>query len=134
VRQTLSIPVLSTILVLSSGVVFPIIFTVTDRLLRELFSAFHPTLLLAASFAWLLFFYFYGIKFSLEYVTRQFEVSDKDKLFKYSNIGFTSVAVLFYASLISPSMLSNVLWGGFYLITIAFFYRLSSKELLKPSP
>jgi hypothetical protein len=97
VRQTLSIPVLSTILVLSSGVVFPIIFTVTDRLLRELFSAFHPTLLLAASFAWLLFFYFYGIKFSLEYVTRQFEVSDKDKLFKYSNIGFTSVAVLFYA-------------------------------------
>jgi len=122
VKQKLSVPALSTVLVLSSGVIFPIIFSVTDRLLRELFSAFHPTLLLLASFSWLLIFYFYGIKFSLEYVIRQFEVSDKEKLFKYSNIGFSAVAVLFYTSLISASLLSNMLWGGFYLATIGFFY------------
>jgi len=133
VRQKLSVPVASTILVLSSGLVFPIIFTVTDRLLRELFSAFHPTFLLIASFSWLLIFYFYGIKFSLEYVTRQFEISDRDKLFKYSNIGFSAVAVLFYTSLLSGSILSNMLWGSFYLATIGFFYRLSSKKLLEPS-
>jgi len=133
VKQKLSIPVLSTVLVLSAGIIFPIIFSITDRLLRELFSAFHPTLLLAASFSWLLIFYFYGIKFSLEYITRQFEVSDKDKLFKYSNIGFSAVAILFYASLISASLLSNMLWGSFYLAAIGIFYWLSSKELLKPT-
>jgi hypothetical protein len=133
VRQKLSVPALSAVLVLSSGVVFPIIFTVTDRLLRELFSAFHPTLLLIASFSWLLLFYFYGIKFSLEYVSRQFEVSDRDKLFKYSNIGFSAVAVLFYASLLSSSILSNILWGSFYLATIGLFYWLSSRELLRSS-
>jgi len=133
VKQKLSVPVLSTILVLSSGLVFPIIFTVIDQLFRELFSAFHPTLLLFASFSWLLIFYFYGIKFSLEYVTRQFEVSDRDKLFKYSNIGFSVVAVLFYTSLLSASILSNMLWGSFYLAVIGIFYRLSSKELREPS-
>jgi len=133
VKQKLSVPVLSTILVLSSGLVFPIIFTVIDQLFRELFSAFHPTLLLFASFSWLLIFYFYGIKFSLEYVTRQFEVSDRDKLFKYSNIGFSVVAVLFYTSLLSASILSNMLWGSFYLSVIGIFYRLSSKELREPS-
>lgn len=132
-RQILSVPALSTILVLSAGIVFPIIFTVTDRLLRELFSAFHPTLLLLASFSWLLLFYFYGIKFSLEYITRQFEITERDKLFRYSNIGFSIVAVFFYASLVSASLLSNMLWGSFYLLTIGFFYRLSSKELLEPS-
>jgi len=133
VKQKLSVPALSTVIVLSSGVIFPIIFSVTDQLLRELFSAFHPTLLLLASFSWLLIFYFYGIKFSLEYVTRQFEVSDRDRLFKYSNIGFSTIAVLFYISLLSSSLLSNMLWGSFYLTTIGFFYRLSFKELLAPS-
>ena len=132
-KPKLSLSALTTIIVLSSGIVFPIIFTVTDRLLRELFSALHPTLLLIASFSWLLFFYFYGIKFTLEYITRQFEISDRDSLFTYSNIGFSAVAVVFYASLISASVLSNILWGCFYLVTIGFFYWLSSKELLTPS-
>lgn len=124
---------MSTILVLVSGLVFPVLFSITDRLLRELFSALHPTLLLIASFSWLLLLYFYGIKFSLEYVGRQFEISDRDRLFKYSNIGFTAISVLFYASLLSASVLSNVLWGSFYLAVIVLFYRLSSKELLEPS-
>ncbi len=132
-KPTLSLPVLTAIIVLSSGVIFPILFSITDRLLRELFSELHPTLLLIASFTWLLILYFYGIKFSLEYVTRQFDISDRDRLFKYSNIGFSAVAVLFYASLLSTSVLSNILWGCFYLITIGLFYWLSSKELLTPS-
>ena len=130
-KHALSTPALTAILVLSAGFVFPIIFSITDRLLRELFSAFDPTLLMIASFSWLLVLYFFGIKFSLEYINRQFEIADKDKLFTYSNIVFAAIAVLFYASLVSTSLLSNILWGGFYLCTIGFFYILSSKELLK---
>lgn len=128
-KHRLSTPVLTAILVLSAGFVFPLIFSITDKLLRELFYAFDPTLLTISSFSWLLLFYFYGIKFSLEYINRQFEISDKDRLFKYSNISFALVSLLFYSSLISTSLLSNMLWGGFYLVSIGFFYALSSKEL-----
>jgi len=130
VKLQLSLPALTTILVLSAGFVFPIIFSITDKLLRTVFSEFNPTVLMIASFSWLLFFYFFGIKFSLEYITRQFEVSDAKKLFLYSNISFTAISLLFYASLVSASVFSNVLWGVFYLLTIGFFYFLSSKELL----
>ncbi len=128
-KPRLSTPVLTAILVFSSGFVFPLIFSITDKLLRELFYGFDPILLTISSFSWLLLFYFYGIKFSLEYINRQFEMSDKDKLFKYSNISFALVSLLFYSSLISTSLLSNMLWGGFYLVSIGFFYTLSSKEL-----
>ena len=129
-KHKLSLPALSTIVVLTSGFVFPLIFTVADRFLRELFSFLDPTLLLAASFAWLLLFYFYGIKFSLEYVTRQFEISDRNRLFRYSNIGFAALALLTYASLFSVSVFSNLLWGSFYLAVIILFYKLSSSILL----
>lgn len=86
---------------------------------------------MVASFSWLLILYFFGIKFSLEYINRQFEIADKEKLFKYSNLAFTAVSVLFYTSLVSASLLSNILWGVFYLCTIGLFYSLSSKKLLK---
>lgn len=128
-KQRLSTPLLTLILLSSSGVIFPIIFTMTDKLLRTLFAQLDPLLLMILSFSWLLLFYFYGIKFSLEYVQRQFEIDDKNKLFTYSNIGFTGVSIAFYASLISSSMLSNMIWGCFYLSTIMFFYFLSSKIL-----
>lgn len=129
-KYRLSTPALAIILVIFAGVLFPVIFSVTDKMLRTLFSALHPTVLTAASFAWLLFFYFYGIKFSIEYIIRQFEISEKEKLFRYSNLGFSAMSMLFYASLVSYSWLSNVIWGSFYLIVIYFFYRLSSNELL----
>jgi len=103
----------------------------TDKLLRTLLVELNPLALMIASFAWLLVFYFYGIKFSLEYLTRQFEIEDRKKLFKYANIGFTFINMAFYASLISSSLLSNMIWGCFYLVTIGFFYFLSSKELLQ---
>lgn len=128
-KYRLSTSALTVILVFSAGFVFPLIFSITDRLLRELFWALEPTVLLIASFSWLLLFYYYGIKFSLEYVTRQFDIEDNKKLFNYSNIAFAAVSFLFYTSLISASLLSNVLWGSFYLITIGFFYLLSSKAL-----
>lgn len=128
-KPRLSTPVLTAILVFSSGFVFPLIFSITDKLLRELFYGFDPILLTISSFSWLLLFYFYGIKFSLEYINLQFEMSDKVKLFKYSNISFALVSLLFYSSLISTSVLSNMLWGGFYLVSIGFFYTLSSKSL-----
>lgn len=128
-KPRLSTPVLTAILVFSSGFVFPLIFSITDKLLRELFYGFDPILLTISSFSWLLLFYFYGIKFSLEYINLQFEMSDKVKLFKYSNISFALVSLLFYSSLISTSVLSNILWGGFYLVSIGFFYTLSSKSL-----
>jgi len=133
VKYRLSTSALTVILIFSAGFVFPIIFSITDRLLRGLFSALEPTLLLIASFSWLLVLYYYGIKFSLEYVTRQFEIEDSSKLFTYSNIAFTAVCILFYASLVSTSLLSNMLWGTFYLIVIGFFYYLSSKALSTPS-
>jgi len=129
-KQKLSTPALSTILVLSAGVVFPILFGVTDKLLRTLFVDFNPIAIMISSFIWLLVFYFFGIKFSIEYVTQQFEIAEKERLFKFSNIAFTAVTLLFYISLVSASWLSNVLWGSFYLITVGFFYWLSAKELL----
>ena len=132
-KQKLSTPLLTLILLISSGVVFPIIFTMTDKLLRTLLIELNPVLLLATSFSWLLLFYFYGIKFSLEYIQRQFEIEDANKLFTYSNIGFTLISISFYASLISTSMLSNMIWGCFYLSTIGFFYYLSSKILNQTS-
>ena len=128
-RQKLSTPLLTLILLISSGVVFPIIFTMTDKLLRTLLIELNPLVLLIASFSWLLLFYFYGIKFSLEYITRQFEIEDANRLFTYSNVGFALISIAFYASLISASMLSNMIWGIFYLSTIGFFYFLSSKIL-----
>jgi hypothetical protein len=132
-KQKLSTPVLTLILLTSSGVIFPVIFTMTDKLLRTLLAELNPLALLVASLSWLLLFYFYGIKFSLEYISRQFEIDDSKKLFTYSNIGFALITLAFYASLISPSFLSNMIWGSFYLVTILFFYFLSSKILLKPS-
>ena len=128
-KQKLSTPVLTTILLISSGVVFPIIFTMTDKLLRTLLVDLNPLYLMIASFAWLLLFYYYGIKFSLEYIVRQFEIEETNKLFTYSNVGFTLISISFYASLISASILSNMIWGCFYLSTIGFFYFLSSKTL-----
>jgi len=128
-KQKLSTPLLTFLLLISSGVVFPIIFTMTDKLLRTLLVELNLMVLLVASFAWLLLFYFYGIKFSLEYIVRQFEIEDRHKLFTYSNIGFALISIFFYASLISTSLLSNMVWGCFYLIIIGFFYFLSSKIL-----
>ncbi|MDF1881194.1 hypothetical protein JHD50_07740 [Sulfurimonas sp. MAG313] len=128
-KQQLSTPFLTAILLISSGVVFPIIFTMTDKLLRTILIDMNTLVLMVSSFSWLLIFYFYGIKFSLEYITRQFEIEDTQKLFNYSNIGFTLISISFYSSLISSSMLSNFLWGCFYLFVIGFFYYLSSKEL-----
>jgi len=128
-KQKLSTPILTLILLLSAGVVFPFIFTMTDKLLRTVFVELNPLVLMGLSFAWLLLFYFYGIKFSLEYISRQFEITEPKKFFTYSNIGFTLISLAFYASLISPSLLSNMIWGCFYLSTIGFFYFLSSKEL-----
>jgi len=119
------------ILLLSSAVVFPIVFSMTDKLLRTLLIELNPTLLLICSFAWLLLLYFYGIKFSLEYLEREFELEDKAKLFTYSNIGFVVINIAFYLSLLSPSALSNLIWGLFYLTTIGFFYFLSTKVLLE---
>jgi len=128
-KLKLSTPILTSILLISSGVVFPLIFSATDHLLRILLSELDPMLLMVLSFMWLLLFYFYGIKFSLEYIQRQFEINDTNKLFIYSNVGFTLISVLFYTSLISASMLSNIIWGCFYLVTIGFFYYLSTKTL-----
>ena len=132
-KLQLSTPALTIILVLFAGIVFPIIFSIIDKLLRSLFIEIEPTILMSFSFSWLLFFYYYGIKFSIEYIVDQFEIDAPDKLFNYSNLSFASIAVLFYMSLISAYWLSNVLWGGFYLATIGFFYYLSSQKLLKPS-
>ncbi len=132
-KYKVSTPALAIILVIFAGVLFPVIFSMTDRLLRTALSDMNPTLLTAASFTWLLFFYFYGIKFSIEYIIRQFEISENQKLFRYSNIGFTAMSMLFYASLISPSWFSNIVWGSFYFITIGLFYWLSSKALLSSS-
>ena len=128
-KQKLSTPALTSILLLSSGVVFPLIFTMTDKLLRLLLLELNPLVLTFLSFAWLLLFYFYGIKFSLEYLTRQFNIEEPKKLFTYSNIGFTAISIIFYASLVSASLLSNMIWGCFYLAIIGFFYYHSSKEL-----
>lgn len=130
-KQKLSTPALASILVLSAGFVFPLLFGFTDILLRRLLHEIDPTLLLGLSFSWLLLFYFFGIKFSLEYLTRQFEIGEKERLFTYANVGFAAVSLLFYASLLSASLLSNMIWGCFYLCTIAFFYCLSSKYLKK---
>ncbi|HIC45113.1 MAG TPA: hypothetical protein EYO73_12795 [Sulfurimonas sp.] len=127
-KQKLSTPVLTSILLISSGVVFPLIFTMTDKLLRTVLVELNPLVLMIASFLWLLIFYFYGIKFSVDYLAREFEIEDKQKLFTYSNIGFTLISLAFYSSLLSVSMLSNIVWGSFYLCTIGFFYYLSSKE------
>ncbi len=119
------------LLVIFAGVLFPIIFSVTDRLLRTLFSELHPVALTIASFAWLLLFYYFGIKLSVGYVVKEFDVEDKKALFTYSNLGFSAISMLFYISLLSYSWLSNLVWGSFYLITIALFYWISSKEFLK---
>ena len=129
-KYPLSTPALAIILVIFSGVLFPVIFSVTDKMLRTLFTGLHPTVLTILSFIWLLFFYYYGIKFSIEYIIRQFEISEKEKLFRYSNLGFSAMCMLLYASLVSYSWLSNIIWGSFYLIVIYFFYRLSSAKLL----
>ncbi len=129
-KYRLSSAALAIILVIFAGVLFPVVFSVTDKLLRTVLSGMHPAVLTMASFIWLLFFYYYGIKLSLEYIIRQFEISNREKVFKYSNIGFTAMSMLFYASLISFSWVSNIIWGIFYLCTIFFFYRLSSKHLL----
>ncbi len=128
-KYRLSTPVLTAILVFSSGLLFPLIFGLTDRLLRELFSQLDPTLLVIASFSWLLLFYFLGIKFSLEYLCGQFEILEREKLFRYSNIAYTAVTLLFYSSLVSASAFSNLAWGGFYLVTIGVFYLLSGRLL-----
>lgn len=128
-KQKLSTPALTSILLISSGVIFPIIFTMTDKLLRTVLVELNPIVLMVLSFAWLLLFYFYGIKFSLEYISRQFTIEEPKKLFTYSNIGFALISLAFYASLISSSLLSNMIWGCFYLSTLGFFYLLSSKEL-----
>jgi hypothetical protein len=129
-KQRLSTPVLTSILVLSAGVIFPIIFSLTDKILRTLLVDLDPVILMFSSFAWLLLFHFFGIKFSIEYITRQFELTEKKRLFKLSNISFFVVSLFFYSFLISASWLSNLIWGSFYLTTIGFFYWLSSKELL----
>jgi hypothetical protein len=129
-KHKFSTPVLTFILVLSAGVVFPILFGFTDKLLRILLVDLNAVALMVSSFAWLLIFYFWGIKFSIEYVTQQFEIADRKKLFKFSNMAFTAVTLIFYFSLISASWLSNILWGSFYLVTVGFFYWLSSKALL----
>jgi len=101
----------------------------TDKLLRTLLVDLNPTILMVLSFSWLLLFYFYGIKFSVEYIAREFEIESTKDLFTYSNIGFTLISALFYYSLVSASFVSNIVWGSFYLVTIAFFYYLSNKEL-----
>ena len=126
-KQKLSTPLLTSILLIFSGVVFPLVFSATDHLLRILFSKLDPILLMVFSFSWLLVFYFYGIKFTIEYLSREFEIEDGKKLFTYSNIGFTLISLSFYSSLISSSSLSNIIWGFFYLFTIGFFYFLSAK-------
>ena len=126
-KQKLSIPILTSILLISSGVIFPLIFSMTDKLLRTFLVEINSLLLTVLSFTWLLLFYFYGIKFSVEYINREFEVEDGKKLFTYSNIGFTLISLAFYSSLISSSLLSNMIWGSFYLLTIGFFYFLSAK-------
>jgi len=130
-KQKLSTPLLAMILLSASAVIFPLIFSMTDKLLRTLLVELNSLVLMIASFAWLLLFYFYGIKFSLEYLTRQFEVEEKEKLFNYSNIGFSAINMVFYGSLISPSLLSNMIWGCFYLVCIGFFYFLSTKAFLQ---
>jgi len=127
-KKELSTPALTSILLLSSGVVFPLIFTMTDKLFRTLLVELNPLLLMSFSFAWLLVFYFYGIKFSVEYISSEFEIPQKQKLFTYSNIGYTLISLAFYSSLISASLLSNIIWGCFYLLTIGFFYYHSTKE------
>ncbi len=132
-KLRLSTPASAIILVLFAGIVFPIIFSIIDKLLRSLLIEIEPIVLMFSSFLWLLVFYYYGIKFSVEYIVEQFEVGETERLFNYSNLGFASVAVLFYTSLISAYWLSNILWGSFYLCTIGFFYYLSSQKLLKPS-
>ncbi|PHR58438.1 MAG: hypothetical protein COA44_03060 [Arcobacter sp.] len=126
-KQKLSTPILTGILLISSAVVFPLIFSMTDKFLRTLLVELNPVLLTVLSFTWLLVFYFYGIKFSVDYISREFEVEDEQRLFNYSNIGFTLISVAFYSSLISASLLSNMIWGCFYLMTIGFFYFLSAK-------
>ncbi len=130
-KHTLPTAALVTILVLSAGVVFPLLFAMSDKILRSLLQGLDPTALMIASFAWLLLLYFYGIKFSLEYITRQFVVDDPQALFTYSTIAYAAVTLLLFASLISPSPLSNLLWGAFYLCTLFFFYLQGKKHLLK---
>lgn len=128
-KKQLSTPGLTFILLLSSGVIFPILFSMTDKLLRTLMADLNPIILLICSFCWLLVMYFYGIKFSLEYIQREFEIANTNALFTYGNVGFMVISAIFYASLISASWLSNSLWGLFYLTTMLFFYILSSKIL-----
>ncbi len=118
------------LLVIFAGVLFPIIFSVTDRLLRTIFSELNATLLTVASFSWLLIFYYFGIKLSVGYIVKEFEITQEKRLFAYSNLGFSVMSLLFYVSLLSYSWLSNLVWGSFYLITIGMFYWISSKELL----
>lgn len=128
-KPSLSTPALTLILVILAGIVFPLVFSLFDRLLRSLLVDFNPLLLTSLSFAWLLLFYYLGIKFSLEYITREFELSNTDRLFRYSNILFALVTAGFYATLISSSPLSNLVWGCFFLATMGIFYRLSSDKL-----
>jgi len=130
-KYRISTLALTILLVIFAGVLFPVIFSVTDRFLRTLFSGLHPTALTIASFSWLLLFYYFGIKLSIGYIAKEFEVQHKKRLFAYSNLGFSAMSMLFYVSLLSYSWLSNLVWGSFYLITIGLFYWISSKELLR---
>lgn len=128
-KKTLNPLGASAILVLTSGIVFPIIFTVTDKFLRTLLTDINPISIITLSFLWLLLFYFLGIKFTMEYLEREFTLLEPRKLLHISLTGFTLINLFFYASLFSASLLSNVLWGTFYLITIGMFYYLGIKTL-----
>ncbi len=131
-KQEFSSPVLAGILLLFSGIIFPLIFTLIDKLLRSVLITLEPTVLTIFSFSWLLLLYYYGIKVSLTYITDAFIINNKMRLFIYSNVGYTFISGVFYYSLISSFLLSNLLWGLFYLATIVFFYILSTKALLAP--
>lgn len=132
-KHALPTAALVSILVFSAGVIFPLVFAMSDKILRSFLQGIDPLALKVASFIWLLIFYFYGIKFSIEYITRQFVVDEPQKLFTYSTIAYTGISLTFYATLISSSALSNVIWGSFYLATVFFFYFLAKRAFIEVS-